>query len=231
VFKPKEKQVKEIANIMVGKIGNMTPIAEQEIKKYIERIFSEFSTEEIIDAVNNEYNYVYKIKAKILELSNQHAKEEFSRLLDTNKIIVKPTFKFKETLIHTKEGAKIDKSLYEREGDMNNFEQRLIMDIASQENVLFWHRNSVTKDKGFYLNGFSNNHYPDFILYTQKQNIILVETKGDFLDNDESKAKNVLGKKWAEKSGDNYKYFMVYESKNVEGCYTAKNFLEIIGAL
>jgi len=231
VAKPKEKQVKDIANIIVGKIGNMTPIAEQEIKKYIERIFIEFSTEEIIDAVNNEPNYVYKIKIKIIELANQHAKEEFSRLLDTNKIIVKPSFKFKETLIHTKEGAKIDKSLYEREGDMNNFEQSLIMDIASLENVLFWHRNSVTKDKGFYLNGFSSNHYPDFILCTQKQNIILVETKGDFLDNDESKAKNVLGKKWAEKSGDNFKYFMVYESKNVDGCYTAKNFLEIIGEL
>lgn len=231
VAKPKEKQVKEITSIMVSKIGSMTPIAEQEIKKYVERIFSEFSTEEIIDAANNEFPYIAKIKAKITELSNQHAKEEFGRLLDTNKIIVKPNFKFKETLIHTKEGAKIDKSLYEREGDMNNFEQSLIMDIAARENVLFWHRNSVTKDKGFYLNGFSNNHYPDFILYTQKQNIILVETKGDFLDNDDSKAKNVLGKKWAEKSGDNYKYFMVYESKNVEGCYTAKNFLDIIGAL
>lgn len=231
VAKPKEKQVKEIANIMVSKIGNMTPISEQEIKKYVERIFNEFTTEEIIDAVNNEYNYIYKIKAKILELSNQHAKEEFSRLLDTNKIIVKPSFKFKETLIHSKEGAKIDKSLYEREGDMNNFEQSLIMDIASQENILFWHRNSVTKDKGFYLNGFSNNHYPDFILYTKNQNIILVETKGDFLDNDESKSKNILGKKWAEKAGENFKYFMVFENKNVEGCYTAKNFLEIIRAL
>lgn len=231
VAKPKEKQVKEIANIMVSKIGNMTPIPEQEIKKYVERIFSEFTTEEIIDAVNNEYNYIYKIKAKILELSNQHAKEEFSRLLDTNKIIVKPSFKFKETLIHSKEGAKIDKSLYEREGDMNNFEQSLIMDIASQENILFWHRNSVTKDKGFYLNGFSNNHYPDFILYTKNQNIVLVETKGDFLDNDESKSKNILGKKWAEKAGENFKYFMVFENKNVEGCYTAKKFLEIIRAL
>ena len=231
VAKPKEKQVTEIANIMVSKIGNMTPIPEQEIKKYVERIFNEFTTEEIIDAVNNEYNYIYKIKAKILELSNQHAKEEFSRLLDTNKIIVKPSFKFKETLIHSKEGAKIDKSLYEREGDMNNFEQSLIMDIASQENILFWHRNSVTKDKGFYLNGFSNNHYPDFILYTKNQNIILVETKGDFLDNDESKSKNILGKKWAEKAGENFKYFMVFENKNVEGCYTAKKFLEIIRAL
>lgn len=164
-------------------------------------------------------------------MANQHAKEKFSRLLDTNKIIVKPGFKFKETLIHSKDGAKIDKSLYERESDMNNFEQSLIMDIASLDNVLFRHRNSVTKDNGFYLNGFSTNHYPDFILCTQKQNIILVEIKGDFLDNDESKAKNVLGKKWAEKSGNNYKYFMLFEGKTVEGCYTAKNFLDIIGAL
>ena len=231
VAKPKEKQVKDITSIMVNKIGNMTPIAEQEIKKYIERIFSDFSTEEIIDAVNNEYNYIYKIKAKILELANQHAKEEFKKLLDTNKIIVKPSFKFKDSLVHTKEGAMINKSLYEREGIMNNFEQSLIMDVASLDNVLFWHRNSDNKDKGFYLNGFSNNHYPDFILYTQKGNIVLVETKGDFLDNDDSKAKNILGKKWAEKSGDNYKYFMVFESKNVDGCYTAKNFLDIINAL
>ena len=231
VAKPKEKQVKDITSIMVSKIGNMTPIAEQEIKKYIERIFSDFSTEEIIDAVNNEYPYIYKIKAKIIELANQHAKEEFKKLLDTNKIIVKPSFKFKDSLVHTKEGAMINKSLYEREGIMNNFEQSLIMDVASLDNVLFWHRNSDNKDKGFYLNGFSNNHYPDFILYTQKGNIVLVETKGDFLDNDDSKAKNILGKKWAEKSGDNYKYFMVFESKNVDGCYTAKNVLDIISAL
>ncbi|OYX26267.1 MAG: restriction endonuclease [Flavobacteriales bacterium 32-35-8] len=231
VAKPKEKQVKDITSIMVSKIGNMTPIAEQEIKKYIERIFSDFSTEEIIDAVNNEYPYIYKIKAKIIELANQHAKEEFKKLLDTNKIIVKPSFKFKDSLVHTKEGAMINKSLYEREGIMNNFEQSLIMDLASLDNVLFWHRNSDNKDKGFYLNGFSNNHYPDFILYTQKGNIVLVETKGDFLDNDDSKAKNILGKKWAEKSGENFKYFMVFESKNVDGCYTAKNFLDIIGAL
>lgn len=231
VAKPKEKQVKDITSIMVSKIGNMTPIAEQEIKKYIERIFSDFSTEEIIDAVNNEYPYIYKIKAKIIELANQHAKEEFKKLLDTNKIIVKPSFKFKDSLVHTKEGAMINKSLYEREGIMNNFEQSLIMDVASLDNVLFWHRNSDNKDKGFYLNGFSNNHYPDFILYTQKGNIVLVETKGDFLDNDDSKAKNILGKKWAEKSGENFKYFMVFENKNVDGCYTAKNVLDIISAL
>jgi type III restriction enzyme len=231
VAKPKHKQVKDITSIMVSKIGSMTPIAEQEIKKYIERIFLDLSTEEIIDAVNNEYNYVYKIKNKILELASQHAKEEFGRLLDTNKIIVKPTFRFKDTLVHTKEGSLIDKSLYEREGDMNNFEQRLIMDVAALDNVVFWHRNSATKEKGFYLNGFSNNHFPDFIVYTQKGNVILIETKGDFLDNDESKSKNILGKKWSEKSGDNFKYFMVFESKDVSECYSSKNIVGILSAL
>ena len=55
-------------------------------------------------------------------MANQHAKEEFKKLLDTNKIIVKPSFKFKDSLVHTKEGAMINKSLYEREGIMNNFE-------------------------------------------------------------------------------------------------------------
>ena len=44
------------------------------------------------------------------------------------------------------------------------------------------------------------------------------------------KTKNILGKKWAEKSGENFKYFMVFESKNVDGCYTAKNVLDIISA-
>jgi len=41
----------------------------------------------------------------------------------------------------------------------------------------------------------------------------LLETKGDYLDNDNSRAKNALGKKWAEKAGDHFKYFMVFEKR------------------
>jgi type III restriction enzyme len=104
------------------------------------------------------------------------------------------------------------------------------MNIASLDNVLFWHRN-LEKGKGFALNGFQNNHYPDFIIYTKNGNLILLETKGDVYDNDDSRAKNVLGKKWAEKSGDNYKYFMVFESKDVPDTYTAQSIIDVVRML
>jgi type III restriction enzyme len=113
---------------------------------------------------------------------------------------------------------------------MNTFEQDVIMNIASLDNILFWHRN-LEKGKGFALNGFDSNHYPDFILYTKNGILILIETKGDYLDNDDSRAKNALGKKWAEKSGDNFKYFMVFQKKEVSGSYTSNSIKEIIRML
>ena len=113
---------------------------------------------------------------------------------------------------------------------MGKYEQEVIMEIASLDNVVFWHRN-LEKGKGFMLNGFDKNHYPDFIIYTRKGTLILLETKGDYLDNDDSRTKNLLGKKWAEKSGEKYKYFMVFETKEVQDTYTAKNIAGVVREL
>ena len=113
---------------------------------------------------------------------------------------------------------------------MNGFEQKMIMELASLENVVFWHRN-LNKGKGFYINGFSTNHYPDFIIYTQKGNLVLIETKGDDRVNDDSLMKNKLGKLWAEKSGSNFKYFMVFQTKEVEDCYNANSIIEVLKRL
>ena len=113
---------------------------------------------------------------------------------------------------------------------MNGFEQKMIMELASLDNVFFWHRN-LNKGKGFYINGFSTNHYPDFIIYTQKGNLVLIETKGDDRVNDDSLMKNKLGKLWAEKSGSNFKYFMVFQTKEVEDCYNANSIIEVLKRL
>jgi type III restriction enzyme len=51
------------------------------------------------------------------------------------------------------------------------------------------------------------------------------------LDTDESRAKNALGKKWAEKAGENFKYFMVFQNKPVPDTYTAKSIIDIIQML
>lgn len=227
--KPKENQIKDITQLIVRKLGDMTPISHEDTTKYVTRVFEDLNNDQIRDIINNEFLYISKIKAKVRELESEYAREQFQKLLDTNIILVKPSFKFPNELTQISPSSAIDKSLYEAEASMNGFEQEVIMNIASLENVVFWHRN--IEKRGFALNGFESNHYPDFIIFTRNGNLILIETKGDYLDNDESRAKNLLGKKWAEKAGDNFKYFMVFQKKEVPDTYTAQSITEIVKML
>ena len=228
--KPKEGQIKDITKLIVRKLGDMTPISHDDITKYVTRVFEDLNNDQVRDIINNEYLYIRKIKEKVKELETDYAREQFQMLLDTNNIFVKSSFSFAQEISLDNPSTPISKSLYEKEGSLNQFEKDVILNIASLENVLFWHRN-LGRGKGFALNGFEHDHYPDFIIYTKKQNIVLIETKGDYLDNDQSKAKNLLGKKWAEKSGDNYKYFMVFEKKEVPDTYTAQTIIDIMKML
>lgn len=228
--KPKNSQIKEVVGMIVKKLGDMTPISHNDITKYVTRVFEDLSTDQVREIINNEYIYISKIKAKVKELELEYTKDQFQKMLDTNNIIVKPSFKFQKELTHVSPCSPIEKSLYEREASMNSFEQEVVMNIASLDNVLFWHRN-LERGKGFALNGFDNDHYPDFIVYTKSGNLVLIETKGDHLDNDDSRSKNVLGKKWAEKAGPNFKYFMVFQKKEIPGTYTALSIIEIMKML
>lgn len=228
--KPKDSQIRQVASMIVAKLGDMTPISDQDLKKYVSRIFENLTSEQIRDIINNDYLYIYKIKEKIKSLTDNFAKDQFVQLLDSNEITVKPNFQFGESITPITASPPISKSLYHQEDNMNNFEHRMALEIASMDNVVFWHRN-MTRGKGFFINGYSSNHYPDFIIYTSKNNLILLETKGDFLVNNDTKEKNKLGKLWIDKAGSNYKYFMVFEKANVEGCYNEANILEVLKKL
>ncbi|WP_332032775.1 DEAD/DEAH box helicase [Kaistella sp.] len=228
--KPKDSQIRQVSAMIVSKLGDMTPLSDQTLKKYVARIFENLNSEQIIDIIHNEYRYIYKIKEKINGLTDSYAKEKFIQMLDSNEIIVKPNFTFLDSIVPLNPSPAISKSLYQQEDNMNSFEQKMILELASFDNVVFWHRN-MSRGKGFFINGYSNNHYPDFIIYTKKGNIVLVETKGDYLVNDDTREKNRLGKKWAEVSGNNYKYFMVFEKQNVEDCYNAGNIVEVLKKL
>ena len=108
---------------------------------------------------------------------------------------------------------------------MNGFEEKVINDISNMSNIAFWTRN--IEKKGFRINGFIN-HYPDFIIQTKSGKTIVLETKGDHLDA-ESKIK--LGNVWANKAGNNYRYFMVYEKREVENAYKLDTFLDVISKI
>jgi len=222
----KPNRVKNFTYRIVQIIGNMYPIADKEIERYVSRVIEDFTDEQFQDMARNEYTYTDKIKQKIQLLSEDYAEKQFKKFLDTNKVFLFSSYFLPSNIMPVATSKNLPKSLYEKEDAMNNFEEQVINAVANLDNVEFWHRN-LERGKGFNLNGFIN-HYPDFIVKTLKDNIILIETKGDHLDNDDSRQKRELGRIWAEKAGANYKYFMVFENKTVEGAYKLDDFLKIM---
>jgi len=218
----KDSRIKNFTRRIMDLIGNMFPIADKEIEKYINRILEDFKDEQFSDFANNEYTYKDKIKAKIIALSEVFAEKKFKDFLDTDKVFIKPAFTLPKSISPCETAKDITKSLYEKEGSMNGFEERVINEIGNMTNIAFWTRN--IERKGFRINGFIN-HFPDFIIHTKSGKTIVLETKGDHLD---AEQKIRLGGLWAGKSGNNYRYFMVYEKRTVIGAYRLEDFLNII---
>ncbi len=221
----KDSRIKTTTKFIMDVIGNMYPIPDKEIEKYINRILEDFNDERFSDFYNQKYSYTDKIKAKIKSLSEQYAEKKFKDYLDTDKVFIKPSFQLPKNILPGDTSKDIAKSLYEKEGKMNDFESRVINEIANMQNIAFWTRN--IERKGFRINGFVN-HYPDFIIQAKSGKIILLETKGDHLD---AESKIRLGGLWAGKAGNNYRYFMVYERRTVVGAYKLEDFLNIIKAI
>ena len=208
-------------------VGEMYPIADQEIRAYIERILSGLNTEQIQDILVRKLSYAEKIKAKIKEHADNYAEQQFNDFIKVRRVIMEPVWKFPEMIVPGMTGASISKSLYETEGAMNNFETTIITHIASIPNIAFWHRN-LGRGKGFAINGYKSNHYPDFIVVTNSGKTILVETKGDDRDNSDSAAKCRLGNTWAKEAGNNFYYFMVFDKNSIDGAYTTDKAMELI---
>jgi type III restriction enzyme len=225
--KPKGSQVKDIAHQLIKMIGDMYPIADQEIRIYIERILNSLNAEQLQDILIRQLNYADKIKAKIKQHADNYAESRFNDLIKIGKITVEPSWNFPEMIIPGALGGSIGKSLYEREGVMNNFETTIITSIAALPNIIFWHRN-LGRGKGFNINGYKSNHYPDFIAATRSGKIILIETKGDDRDNSDSMAKCRLGNRWAQLTGTQFSYFMVFDRLSIDGAFNADKARELI---
>jgi type III restriction enzyme len=228
--KPKANQITDITHQMMQIIGNMYPIPDQEIKVYIGRILESMNTEQLRDILVKKWSYTDKIKSKIRQLSDTYAEGRFMDLLKSKKISTKGNWKLNKEIVPGNIGSSIGNSLYEREGSMNGFEERVAMEIGTSSNVVFWHRN-LERGKGFYINGFKANHYPDFILQTKSGKTVLIETKGDHLDGSDSEAKCRLGNEWERQAGQNFAYFMIFDKKGINGAYTLDKAKELISKM
>ncbi len=221
----KDSRVKNFTRRIMEIIGNMYPIADKEIEKYLNRILSDFQDEQFNDFANHEYSYTQKIKDKIRSLSDTYAEKRFRDYLDMDKVFIKPSFILPGQISPGFTSKDITKCLYEKEGSMNGYEEKVINEIANLSSIAFWTRN--IEKKGFCINGFIN-HYPDFIIQTKSGKTLILETKGDHLD---AEQKITLGNLWASKAGNNYRYFMVYEKREVNGAYLLEDFVKIVGGI
>ncbi|MBF0230816.1 MAG: DEAD/DEAH box helicase family protein [Desulfamplus sp.] len=229
--RPKDAQIESLADTLTSIIGNIYPIPDHEIRKYIQRILESLDFEQLHDIiVSKKYTYRDKIKAKIQALAEEYAEEQFNKYLDIDKIFAKPAYRLPDRIIPAQLSPSIAKSLYLREGSMNMFEAKVIVEIAALPNIAFWHRN-LERGKGFCINGFKSNHYPDFMVVTKSGRVVVIETKGDDRDNSDSEAKNRLGKTWANKAGANFKYFMVFDKQYMEDTLTLDQLKERIKEL
>ena len=227
-----DKSAKVQKDILSSKIASMIRldnVVEPDIKKYVDRVIANLDEDEISSLVNNLYLTCDTIQKKIEGLLKDYQKQVFQQWLNTGRIQLDGHYTFLEKIAMTKEElVGIDKGLYVAEETVNDFEYDVISAISDNPNVLFWHRNREKKE--FCINGFIN-HYPDFIVRMKSGKTILVETKGDHLVNDDSKNKIWLGNKWADLAGNNYRYFMVFQTKEVEGAITVKQLLQYINEL
>jgi type III restriction enzyme len=164
-------------------------------------------------------------RERIDSLIREYAQESFRDLLTTGEVFLKPNWRFPERIAPTQTLGGIPNSLYEKEGTLNNFEHRVINEVANLDNVSFWHRNIERQE--FKINAFIN-HYPDFIVVTNNGKIVTVETKGDDRDNSDSANKVRLGNDWAARSGDRYDYMMVFDNNAIAGAWALDKFVDVI---
>ena len=235
---PPSGQVTSIVARLFSLIGKNTfsPIDDNDIKKYLTRIVEAMSAEQRADCLERDYAYLRSIKEKIQSLATKYAANEFNIWLTTQKVKLQPSFSLPASIAPTDNAPAIIKSLYVTERGMNGLESPVIDKVAQLDNVVWWHCN-LERAKGFCINGFIN-HYPDFIVLTEKKNIVIIETKGEDRDNSDSKDKLKLGKIWesqanqiAHETGYRYHYMMVFASNPIEGALVVGEALNLVGSL
>lgn len=216
---------------LVGKIMqtlNIKGVSDGQVRNYVQKIVSRLNNEQLISLAANLGSTIKAFKDKIDTITSEYRERKFFSLLAVDELFVEPNYQFSDTLVLPEISPQLYRSLYQAEDKMNGFEYRVIKKVADLDNVLFWHRN--IEYKGFRINGYIN-HYPDFIIATKNGKIIMLETKGDDRKNPDSMTKLNLGKAWANRAGNNYRYFMVFDNNPMEGALSVNKFIEILSRL
>lgn len=227
---PSDKRIAQCKQIIHKQLSKLDCINDKELSVYLDRIIEILNEDQLADLEQSPYPFVIKIKQKVQSLLAAHAEDIFDLWLEQNRITCKPSYALPSTISPVEFTTTVPKSLYTAEENMNEYEFQVVWGLSALDNVKWWHRN--ISRQGFCVNG-PINAYPDIIVMTTSSKILLVETKGDHLDNTESEQKARIGHRWGEESGKQFRYFMVFQTKqpSYPGAYSLDRFMEIVKGL
>lgn len=230
----KESLVKMLFSFVREK--DFYPSTYPEIQIYFKRIVEQMNTVDMEGCLIKPSMYFEKIKNKIKQLQSEFSQEEFYKWIEQDRFEIKSEYQLPKEINPKYFADSLSYSLYEKEAGMNEEEFAVISRVISSGNIVWWHRiDEKRKDYSFKINGFVN-HYPDFLILTKKNTLILLEVKGKHLDNTDSKKKLELGKKWSDLANQTsekykFKYFMVFLSEPMEGAKSLDDLIESISYL
>jgi len=227
---PSNVRLAHCKGLIKNKISKLNCINDKELQEYIDRAIETLTADQLSDLEQSPYPYIVKVEQKVKELLAVHRAKIFDLWLEQGKIVCQPNYALKSAISPTSFTSIVPKSLYTSEEDMNDYEQKMVWALSALKNIKWWHRN--ISRLGFQING-STHAYPDIIAMTTSGKILMIETKGDHLDNDESKAKAKIGHQWDTLAGSKFRYFMVFQTKSPDypGAYSYDRFMEIVKEL
>lgn len=228
---PSDRKMRLCKDMIIKKLSKNNAINDRDLEVYVDRIIQNLTEDQLTDMEQTPGIYVLKINKKVNSLLNEYAKKMFFEWVEQDKISCQSSYKLPKEISPTETIASIPKSLYNEEEKFDTeYERKVVMELSSLNNIKWWHRNMARK--GFAING-AVNAYPDLMVRTESGKLLLIETKGDQLENSESREKAETGAKWAEMAGRMYKYYMVFETKNpgYNGAYSYEEFMRIVKEL
>lgn len=227
--KSAEDKIRLCKGIIHKQLSKMDMIDDHELSAYIDRIVDDMDKDTLSALEKSPQGFAVRIRRYIEGLLEEHYEKQFNEWLEIGKIVCRPSYSLPAVIAPMRATTTYGKSLYGGEEEANGFEYDMVLALTGM-NIKWWHRNMSRK--GFVVNGFIN-HYPDFIVMTERGKIVLIETKGDHLDNEQNRKKLTLSRKWQEKAGEPFRYYMVFQEKapDLDGAYAFDRFLEMLGKL
>lgn len=225
-----ESRVRTCKDIIHKQLSKMDMVDDNELREYIDRIVGDMDKDTLSALEKSPQGFALRIKKYIEGLLEAHYEKQFNDWVESGDIVCRPSYTLPSAIAPLHATSTYGLSLYQGEEEANGFEYDMVLALTGLPNIKWWHRN--ISRKGFVINGFVN-HYPDFIVMTKTGKIVLIETKGDHLDNEENRKKLELSRTWQSLAGEQFRYYMVFQQKapDLKGAYAFDGFLDILEKL